>query len=614
MLVLAQARPRPPRDSLPRTTAEASCGFTLMVTSAAPGRSARHNVPASLTSFLGREREVAEVRARLAAGRLLTLTGVGGCGKTRLALEVARVVLDQYPDGVWLVELGPTADAALVPHSVAAVVGARETAGQSTVNALASRLRARRLLLVLDNCEHLLDACAQLVDVLLRACPEVRVLATSREALGITGEVAWRVPSLPVPDPHHLPQLAELRANPAVRLFTERASATQSQFVLTERNAPAVAQVCARLDGIPLALELAAARVAGLAVDQLAARLGQRFRLLTGGSRTALPRQQTLRATLDWSYDLLSQPEQMLLERLSVFAGGWTLEAAEVVCSGAGIEVSDVTDGLLRLVNKSLVVADEAPDGRQRYRLLETVRQYARERLGSAAEAEAAHERHAAYFLAYVEAHDPEELLRAKGLLNPERSMLDQLEGELDNLRAALRWWIESPDAERALHQAAALFRIWYLRGSLTRVEPGSRRCWRCRWCGIRPPSGCEPCPCWPTSRVATASTMSRWRLSRSCSPHAGRLETRAARRRRSATWRTCTTCVPSTRPVGPASKRLGPRLAIGGIQASSPIGASWVVSWRSTRAAMSSRGSCWRRSSKRRGKRVARCTAATCS
>jgi predicted ATPase/DNA-binding CsgD family transcriptional regulator len=435
---------------------------------AAPGRSARHNLPAPLTSFIGREREVAEVQARLAAGRLLTLTGVGGCGKTRLALEVARVVLDQYPDGVWLVELGPLADAALVPHSVAAVVAVRETAGQSTINAVASRLRARRALLVLDNCEHLLEACAHLVDALLRACPEVHILATSREALGITGEVAWRVPSLPVPDPQHLPPLAALRANAAVRLFTERALATQSQFVLTERNAPAVAQVCARLDGIPLALELAAARVAGLAVDQLAARLGQRFRLLTGGSRTALPRQQTLRATLDWSYDLLSQPDQMLLERLSVFAGGWTLEAAEAVCSGDGIEMTDVTEGVLRLVNKSLVVAVEPPDGHQRYRLLETVRQYARERLVSAGAAEAAHERHAAYFLAFVEAENPEELLRAEALLNPEGVMLDRLEGELDNLRAALRWWIESQAAERALHQAAALFRIWYLRGSLT--------------------------------------------------------------------------------------------------------------------------------------------------
>jgi hypothetical protein len=243
------------------------------------------------------------VQARLADARLLTLTGVGGCGKTRLALEVARASLDQYPGGVWLAELAPLADPALVQQSVAAVVGVRDAAGQSTVSAIAARLRGRRVLLVLDNCEHLLDACAQLVDALLRACPDVQVLGTSREALGLTGEVAWRVPSLPVPDPQHLPPLPELQNNPAVQLFVERAASSQPHFVLTERNAHAVAQICQRLDGIPLALELGAARLEALTAEQLAARLDERFRLLTGGSRAALPRQQTLRATMDWSYD-----------------------------------------------------------------------------------------------------------------------------------------------------------------------------------------------------------------------------------------------------------------------------------------------------------------------
>jgi non-specific serine/threonine protein kinase len=446
-----------------------------MATSAPPSRSARHNLPASLTSFIGREHELADVQARLADGRLLTLTGVGGCGKTRLALEVARALLDRYSDGVWLVELGPLADPTLVPHSVAAVVGVRESAGQSTVAALAARLRTRRLLLVLDNCEHLLDGCARLVDALLRACPDVRVLATSREALGITGEIDWRVPSLPVPDPRRLPPLAELRQNPAVQLFAERAVAAQSPFVLTDRNAHAVAQVCARLDGIPLALELAAARVAALSVDQLAARLDQRFRLLTGGSRAALPRQQTLRATLDWSYDLLSEAERCLLTRLAVFAGGWSLEAAEAVCAGEPLDRTDLVDLLLRLVRKSLVVAEEDPGGIERYRLLETVRQYARERLVAAGEAEAIHQQHANHFLAYVEAQDPEQLLRTRTLqtqqarmLLTERPLLDHLEREQDNLRAALRWWIESLDADRALRQAAALFPIWHFRGSLT--------------------------------------------------------------------------------------------------------------------------------------------------
>jgi non-specific serine/threonine protein kinase len=438
-----------------------------MATSVSSDRSVRNNLPAPLTSFIGRERELAEVQARLADSRLLTLTGVGGCGKTRLALAAARSVLDRYPDGVWLVELGPLADPALVAHSVATVVGVRETAGQSTANALAARLRDRRLLLLLDNCEHLLDICARLVDALLRACPDLHVLATSREALGITGEIAWRVPSLAVPDLEHLPPLRELHHNPAVRLFAERALAVQPSFAITERNAAAVAQVCARLDGIPLALELAAARVAALTAEQLAARLDQRFRLLTGGSRAALPRQQTLRATLDWSHDLLSGPERRVLSRLSVFAGGWTVEAAEAVCAGDGIASEDVLDLLVRLVSKSLVLADESAEGAVRYRLLETVRQYARERLVAANEAESVHLRHAMYFLEFVEALNPQELLAAASLWT-DRGLLDQLERELDNLRAALRWWIELQDTERAIRQADAVFPIWFLRGSIT--------------------------------------------------------------------------------------------------------------------------------------------------
>jgi predicted ATPase len=243
------------------------------------------------------------------------------------------------------------------------VFNLRGMAGQPIATTLATTLRGRRLLVVLDNCEHLLDACARLVDVLLCACPELHGLATSREALGITGEVAWHVPPLPVPDPERLPLLAELGQNPAVRLFVERAAAVRPDFKLTERNAGALAQVCQHLDGIPLALELASACVEAVSPEQLAARLDQRFRLLTGGSRTALPHQQTLRATLDWSYDLLSDPERCLLSRLSVFAGGWTLQAAEAVCRGDGIGEQDVLHVLMRLVRKSLVIAEEGRDG-----------------------------------------------------------------------------------------------------------------------------------------------------------------------------------------------------------------------------------------------------------
>jgi predicted ATPase len=428
---------------------------------------APHNLPIPVTSFIGREQEIAELGRRLTDARLLTLTGIGGCGKTRLAVEVARAVLERYPDGVWLIELGPVADPALVPHLVATAVGVRERTDQSVTSALTTTLRNRHLLLVLDNCEHLLEACARLVDELVRSCPHLQVLATSREALGLTGEIAWRVPSLSVPNAQHALALAELSANPSVRLFVERATASQPRFALTERNASAAAQICRRLDGIPLALELAAARVQALTAEQLAARLDQRFRLLTGGSRAALPRQQTLRATLDWSYDLLTEPERLLFNRLAVFAGGWSLEAAEVVCADEAIAQGDVLDLLARLVSKSLVLADEGGDGAERYRLPETVRQYGRERLLAAGEAEAVHQRHANYFLVFGEPLEPELVLSGR-VMFVRSELLDQLEREQDNLRAALLWWIESQDAERAIKQAVALYPIWFYRGFLT--------------------------------------------------------------------------------------------------------------------------------------------------
>jgi predicted ATPase/DNA-binding SARP family transcriptional activator len=293
----------------------------------------RPNLPASLTRFIGREREMSEVKERLRATRLLTFTGVGGCGKTRLALEVTAQVLAGYTHGVWLVELAELTDPALVPQTVAAVLRVREQPGRSIVEVLTGSLRERQALLVLDNCEHLVAACASLADTLLRSCPDLRILATSRQPLGIMGEAVWPVPPLSLPPPGGPPEGEDLTQYESVCLFVDRATQSLPDFRLTPREASAVVQVCRRLDGLPLALELAAARVRALSVEQIAQRLEDRFHLLTGGSRTALPRHQTLRSLIDWSYDLLTEKERVLFQRLSVFGGGWTLAAAEAVCS-----------------------------------------------------------------------------------------------------------------------------------------------------------------------------------------------------------------------------------------------------------------------------------------
>ena len=404
----------------------------------------RSNLPAHRPSLIGRDDEAAAVRARLieADAGLLTLTGAGGCGKTSLALHVARDLLDLFPDGVRLVELAALSEPALVDQAVAAAFGVRERAGQSLREGLLVFLRPRVLLLLLDNCEHLVEACARLVQDLLSACPELRILATSREPLRTPGEVTWRVPSLMAPDPQRLPPPKELAGYPAVRLFVERTQAVQPGFVLTTDNAPAIARVCARLEGLPLALELAAARTRAMAVGQIAARLDESFRLLVGGSRTAHSRHRTLEATLDWSYDLLTTAEQLLLCRLSVFAGGFDLEPAEVVCGGEGIEPADVLDVLTRLVDKSLVLADEQA-GEARYRLLEPIRQYARERLAGSGEEAVVRRRHAAHYRALAEGAEPE-------LWGPHQAAwLARLERDRDNLRAALGWVHESAeDAE----------------------------------------------------------------------------------------------------------------------------------------------------------------------
>src|SRR5829696_2051909 len=361
-----------------------------------------HNLRLELSSFVGREKELAEVKRLLADTRLLTLTGSGGCGKTRLALAAATDLLEEFEEGVWLVELAPLADPSLVAQAVGSTLGVREQPGRWPTQTLSNYLGSKKVLLVLDNCEHLVEACAELAEALLRFCPELRVLATSREALGITGEVAWPVPSLSLPDLRRLPDIESLPEYESARLFVERAVAVRPDFVLTEQNAAVVAQVCYRLDGIPLAIELAAARTKVLAVEEVADRLDDCFRVLSAGGRTARPRHKTLHSTMDWSHELLSDEERTLFRRLSVFSGGFSLEAAESVCAGEDVERNGVLELLSHLVDKSLVVAREE-GGETRYRLLETVRQYGSERLSESDEAAEFRERHVGYYLALAE-------------------------------------------------------------------------------------------------------------------------------------------------------------------------------------------------------------------
>jgi predicted ATPase/class 3 adenylate cyclase len=435
-----------------------------------------NNLPAQLTSFIGREREIEEVKRMLATFRLLTLTGAGGFGKTRLALQVGADVLEQYSGGVWMVELAALGDPALLPQTVAHVLGIPEQPGQPLTETLIDSLRPKSLLLILDNCEHLLAACPRLADVLLRACPDVRILATSREGLGIAGEALYPVPTLSVPAPEPAAPTDDLARYAAVRLFAERAMAVVPAFRVTPQNAKSVVQICGHLDGIPLAIELAAVRVKTLAVDQILARLGDRFRLLTRGSRVAPPRHQTLQAAMDWSYDLLGERERAALRRLSAFAGHCTLEAAEAVCGGDGVEAADVLDVLTQLVNKSLVIVEEQR-GEARYRLLETVRQYARDRLLESGDAGAVQTRHQSFFLALAEETEPR-------LLGPEEvALLDRLEDEHDNLRAVLARSLEACDSEAGLRLAGALGWFWYRQGYwaegrewLTRALSAGRR------------------------------------------------------------------------------------------------------------------------------------------
>jgi predicted ATPase/DNA-binding winged helix-turn-helix (wHTH) protein len=412
------------------------------------------NLPEPLTSFIGRERELVEIKRLLAGKRLLTLVGAGGIGKTRLALQAAAEVMDAYRDGVWLVELGSISNPSLVPTSVAQVLGVQERTGIPLVDRLCSHLKSRQLLLILDNCEHLRDACATLADAILRSAADTTIIATSREPLHVAGEQTYPLQTLSLPDPSASAE-AIVRSE-AVQLFVERARRQLPDFELTAARAPAVAQLCIHLDGIPLALELAAARIRSLSVELLNARLHDRFKLLTGGDRTALPRQQTLRATLDWSYDLLDEDERTALRRLAIFPGSFTLEAASAVASDEAIDEFAVIDLLSQLVGRSLVVADTS-QGSARYRLLETMRAYALEKLAEVEETDAIRRRHAQYCRDRME-RAPDDWERL-----PDAEWRARYQPELDNVRAALDWAFGSGgDPAIGVELSGAAGELWY--------------------------------------------------------------------------------------------------------------------------------------------------------
>ncbi len=418
------------------------------------------NLPRRLSTFVGRERELAEGRELLAASPLVTLTGPGGVGKTRLALQIALAMLDDLPDGVWLAELGNVTDEGLVLQAVAEALKVNEQPGRPLIETVIDHLAARRLCLVLDNCEHVLGACAEIAYAILRDT-DTRILATSREALGVEGEHVLPVPSLELPDSNEPVTAALAARSAAVRLFLDRATAAQPAFAMTDQNAAAVVQLCRRLDGMPLALELAAARARALPVEQIAARLDDRFRLLTGGSRMAVTRHQTLRATMDWSHDLLAQDEQAVFRRLAAFGGGGcSLAAAEVVtAAGTGVVSDDVLDILTRLVDKSLVVA-AASGSEARFTMHETVRAYARDKLLDAGEAEAVLRAHRDWYLDLVERAKPE-FFRGP----PPLDWLTVFDGEQDNLRLALEWSsAEAGGGATGLRLAAGLWRYWEIR------------------------------------------------------------------------------------------------------------------------------------------------------
>lgn len=426
-----------------------------------------NNLPHALSSFVGRERDIGEIRRRLSSGRLVSVLGLGGLGKTRIALQVAAEQLDEYVDGVWVVELGRVGEARRVAQAAASAMSVSERPGHPVEEALARHVKDRAMLVVLDNCEHVVEAAARLARLLLASGPKVKILATSREPLRMTGEASYLLPPLSVPGPRQVVEPAAALQYEGVRLFVERASAVQPAFLLSAGEAPFVAAICHRLDGVPMAIELAAARARTLTVEQIALRLNDRFRLLTGGDPTAMPRQRTLRAMIDWSYDLLPDKERALFRRLAVFAGGWTIEAAEAVCGDDAVRSEDVLELLSRLVEKSLVEVDP----RGRYRMLETVREYAAEQLAQADSAQgnttALRERHFAHYAGLV----------AKSrvhLSGPEQApWLARLDAELENLLLAHEWaGMAGPCALQGLTMVGNLKFYWINRGIL---ELGNR-------------------------------------------------------------------------------------------------------------------------------------------
>lgn len=422
------------------------------------------SLPTPRTSFIGRRRELSEIARILESGRLVTLVGPGGCGKTRLAIEAAHAAQDAYPDGVWFIDLSTLADAALIESVVAAALGLKERPGESVEGNLIDGLSARHLLLLLDNCEHLVDACARLVDHLLDGCPAVRILTTSREPLRLDGEAVVRVPPLATPDLSVLADaagfLARVSKSEAGSLFVDRAKAARSGFALTRENARAVAEVCDRLDGIPLALELAAARLRALSVEHLGRRLDDQVPALGPGNRDASPRHQTLRGAIDWSYALIAEKERVLLRRLAAFVGRFTVEAAETVCADGDLVAAEIHDLLAQLVDKSFVEPGKGQES-DRYVMLEMIRQYARERLGASGEAEVLARRHATCVVDLVEVAN-------LGLRSAEAPRwLGRLNDELGNVRAALRWCVDHDAAANGARLVWALWRFWTMRGHL---------------------------------------------------------------------------------------------------------------------------------------------------
>jgi non-specific serine/threonine protein kinase len=431
--------------------------FSLPVaTVEVPQATLKHNLPSQVTSFIGREQEIAQLKELVTTHRLVTLTGAGGAGKTRLAIEVAGAIVDSYRDGVWLVELAALADPALVPQALATVLAIKDQPGRLLIDTISEYLASKRMLLIVDNAEHLLEPCIQVLHGILRRSAQITILVTSRERLGIAGELTYRVPSLTVPSANESATPEALLAYEGVRLFVDRARLLRPDFEITTDNTAAVISICSRLDGIPLAIELAAPRLRSMALGELNQRLDQRFALLTDGSRAALPRHRTLRSVIDWSYDLLGDAERALFARASVFAGGWTLARAQAVCSGDVIEADSVMDLLTSLIDKSLVAIIER-DGVTRYSMLETVRQYAVDRLRETGEQSQWQDRHLTSFLALAEkslnVRD-----RDKG-----RHLIEEVANEHDNMRAALQWCTTTETGD-GLRLTASLFRFWTIR------------------------------------------------------------------------------------------------------------------------------------------------------